>query len=65
MAIKEYSIDIDGKEFGSTGSSPRVAIHQAMARFYGRGSEGGPNRYLSDHQLKVGESLTVKCTRTK
>jgi hypothetical protein len=63
MAIKEYKIDIDGNEFGSTGSSPRVAIHQAMALFYGRGSSGGPNRYRHDHQLKVGETLTIKCTR--
>ena len=63
--IKDYRVQINAGETVARGSSPRVAIGRALDEQY-----AAPNRFRGancalDYQLKLGETLTIKCTRIK
>lgn len=67
MALKDYRVEVAAGETFARGSSPRVAINRALAqqyanpsKFSGRGADCN-----LDYQLKVGETLIIKCTRVK
>lgn len=67
MALKDYKIEVAAGMTFARGSSPRVAISRALqeqyanpAKFKGHGADS-----RLDYQLKLGETLVVKCTRVK
>ncbi|GAI02236.1 unnamed protein product, partial [marine sediment metagenome] len=47
------------------GSSPRVGINRALEQQYANPSKFKGADCKLDYQLKVGETLIVKCTRVK
>jgi len=63
MALKDYDVVVAGGKTTARGSSPRVAINRALEeQFANPGRFKGADCKL-DYQLKVGESLIIKCTR--
>lgn len=61
--LKDYRVKVNAGETTTRGSSPRVAIGRALEEQY-----ANPNRFRGadcklDYQLKVGETLIIKCTR--
>jgi len=66
--IKDYRVQVNAGETFARGSSPRVAIGRALEQQF-----ANPSRFKGrvgadcnlDYQLKVGETLVVKCTRVK
>jgi len=65
MALKDYDVVVAGGKTTARGSSPRVAINRALEEQYANsGKFKGANCNL-DYQLKVGETLVIKCTRVR
>ncbi|KKN59531.1 hypothetical protein LCGC14_0541450 [marine sediment metagenome] len=65
--IKDYRVQVNAGETIARGSSPRVAVGRALEEQYanpGKFKFSGADCNL-DYQLKVGETLVIKCTRVK
>jgi len=63
--IKDYKVKVNAGETIARGSSPRVAVSRALEEQF-----AAPSRFKGadcnlDYQLKVGETLVIKCTRIK
>ena len=67
MALKDYKITIGAGTTTARGSSPRVAINRALEEQYANPSKfkGQGADCKLDYQLKVGETLVIKCTRVR
>lgn len=63
--LKDYSVQVNAGQTFARGSSPRVAINRALQEQYGNPSKFRGADSKLDYQLKVGETLVVKCTRVK
>jgi len=63
--IKDYRVQVNAGETVTRGSSPRVAIGRALEEQYANQSKFRGADCALDYQLKVGETLTIKCTRIK
>lgn len=63
--LKEYRVKVNAGEVTTRGSSPRVAVGRALeAQFANSNRFKGADCKL-DYQLKVGETLVIKCTRLR
>lgn len=65
MALKDYEIIVGAGKTSARGSSPRVAISRALQEQYANPSRFQGADCRLDYQLKVGETLVIKCTRVK
>lgn len=65
MALKEYRIQVNSGETTASGSSPRVAVNRALFQQFANPSRFKGADCKLDYQLRVGETLIIKCTRTK
>jgi len=63
--LKDYRVEVNAGETFARGSSPRVAINRALEQQYANPSRFKGADCKLDYQLKVGETLIVKCTRVK
>ena len=63
--IKDYRVQVNAGETVARGSSPRVAVGRALEEQYANQSRFRGADCALDFQLKVGETLTIKCTRIK
>jgi len=65
MALMEYEVAVAAGKATARGSSPRVAINRALQEQYASPSKFHGADCKMDYQLKVGETLIVRCTRLK
>ena len=65
MALKDYRIQVAAGETTASGSSPRVAINRSLQQQFANPSRFQGADSKLDYQLKVGETLIIKCTRVK
>lgn len=63
--LKEYEIIVGAGKTEAYGSSPRVAVNRALQEQYGNPSKFKGADSQLDYQLRVGETLVIKCTRVK
>ncbi len=63
--LKDYRVQVNVGETIARGSSPRVAVSRALQEQYANESRFKGADCSLDYQLKVGETLVVKCTRIK
>jgi len=63
--LKEYKVTVNAGTTNTKGSSPRVAIGRALEEQYANQSKFRGADCKLDYQLKVGETLLIKCTRIK
>jgi len=63
--LKDYRVQVNDGETIARGSSPRVAVGRALEEQYANQSRFRGADCNLDYQLKVGETLTIKCTRVK
>ncbi len=63
--IKDYKVQVNSGETVARGSSPRVAIGRALEEQFANPSRFKGADCKLDYQLKVGETLVIKCTRVK
>jgi len=63
--IKDYRVQVNAGETIARGSSPRVAVGRALEEQYANQSRFKGADCALDYQLKVGETLVIKCTRVK
>ena len=63
--IKDYRIQVNAGETTARGSSPRVAVGRALEEQYANQSRFRGADCNLDYQLKIGETLVIKCTRVK
>lgn len=63
--LKDYKIEVNAGTTFARGSSPRVAVNRALEQQYANPSKFKGADCRLDYQLKVGETLTVRCTRVK
>ncbi len=63
--IKDYRIQVNSGETVARGSSPRVAVGRALEEQFANQSKFRGADCSLDYQLKVGETLIIKCTRIK
>lgn len=65
MALKDYKVTVAAGTTTTRGSSPRVAISRALEEQYANPSKFKGADCKLDYQLKIGETLVIKCTRVK
>jgi len=63
--LKDYKVEVAAGSTVARGSSPRVAINRALEEQYANPSRFKGADCKLDYQLKVGETLVIKCTRVK
>ena len=63
--IKDYKVKVNAGETIARGSSPRVAVGRALEEQFAAPSRFKGADCALDYQLKVGETLVIKCTRIK
>jgi len=63
--LKDYKVEVAAGSTFARGSSPRVAINRALEQQYANPSRFKGADCKLDYQLKVGETLVVRCTRVK
>ena len=63
--LKEYEVIVGSGIALVKGSSPRVAIGRALQEQYANPSKFRGADSKLDYQLKVGETLVIKCSRIK
>jgi len=63
--IKEYEVIVGAGKTITQGSSPRVAISRALQEQYANPSRFKGADCKLDYQMKVGETLVIKCSRLK
>jgi len=63
--IKDYRIQVNAGETTARGSSPRVAVGRALEEQYANQNKFRGADCALDYQLKIGETLVIKCTRVK
>ncbi|HUV53037.1 MAG TPA: hypothetical protein VMW64_08190 [Dehalococcoidia bacterium] len=63
--LKDYRVQVNAGETFARGSSPRVAVGRALEEQYANQSRFQGADCKLDFQLKVGETLVIKCTRVK
>ncbi len=61
--LKDYRVGVAAGWTFARGSSPRVAINRALEEQYANPSRFKGADTKLDYQLKVGETLVIKCTR--
>ncbi len=65
MALKDYRVQVNAGETVTRGSSPRVAVGRALEEQFANSSRFKGADCNLDYQLKVGETLIIKCTRVR
>lgn len=63
--LKEYEITVAAGKTYAKGSCPRVAISRALKEQYANPAKFSDSYRNVDYQLKLGETLVIKCTRIK
>ena len=63
--LKDYRVQVNDGETIARGSSPRVAVGRALEEQYANQSRFRGADCNLDYQLKIGETLVIKCTRVK
>lgn len=63
--IKDYQVEVNAGLTFARGSSPRVAVGRALEEQFAAPSSFKGADCALDYQLKVGETLVIKCTRVK
>jgi len=63
--LKDYKVEVAAGSTITRGSSPRVAINRALEEQYANPSRFKGADCKLDYQLRVGETLSIKCTRIK
>ena len=63
--LKDYKVEVAAGSTVARGSSPRVAINRALEEQYANPSKFKGADCKLDYQLKVGETLVIKCTRVE
>ncbi len=63
--LKDYRVQVNAGETFARGSSPRVAVGRALEEQFANQSKFRGADCALDYQLKVGETLVIKCTRVK
>ena len=63
--IKEYEVIVGAGKTITQGSSPRVSISRALQEQYANPSRFKGADCKLDYQLKVGETLVIKCSQVK
>lgn len=63
--IKDYKVQVNAGSTIARGSSPRVAVGRALEEQFANQSKFKGADCKLDYQLKVGETLVIKCTRIK
>ena len=63
--LKDYRVQVNAGETFAQGSSPRVAVSRALQEQYANQSRFQGADCKLDYQLKVGQTLVIKCTRVE
>jgi len=63
--IYTYWVQVNAGKTIARGSSPRVAVGRALEEQFANPSRFKGADCKLDYQLKIGETLTIKCTRVK